>query len=194
MKHTLLYIMGAPIVFMERVMQPLKKPWRRIFYTAKLKAYVRDMDFSVMCDGRMHVSGTANISLGKRCRLGMDVELRTIDKGKISMGEDTRLNRGCSLTSYSKITVGDFTIIGEFVSIRDANHGMKRGEPMRYQEHDTRPIHIGRDVWIGRGSCILPGVTIGDGSVIGANSVLTRDIPPYSIAAGIPAKVIRKRE
>ena len=110
------------------------------------------------------------------------------------MGEDTRLNRGCTLTSYSQIVVGDFTIIGEFVTIRDANHGMKRGEPMRYQAHETRPIHIGRDVWIGRGSCILPGVAIGEGSVIGANSVLTRDIPSYSIAAGIPAKVIKKRD
>ncbi|UCD33762.1 MAG: acyltransferase, partial [Desulfobacterales bacterium] len=88
----------------------------------------------------------------------------------------------------------DWTIVGEFVSIRDANHGMERGEPMRYQPHTSKPIRIGRDVWIARGSCILPGVTIGEGSIIAANSVVTKDIPPYSIAAGVPARVIKNRE
>ncbi|MBW2439954.1 MAG: acyltransferase [Deltaproteobacteria bacterium] len=152
------------------------------------------MDFSVECDGRVHVSGTANIELGRRCRLGMDVELRTDEAGHIRIGDDTRLNRGCTLTSYSQISIDDWTIIGEYVSIRDANHGLKRGEPMRYQPHTSEPIHIGRDVWIGRGSCILPGVTIGEGAVIGANSVVSKDVPAYSIAAGIPAKVIKMRQ
>jgi len=65
---------------------------------------------------------------------------------------------------------------------------------MRYQEHTSAPIHIGRDVWIGRGACILPGVTIGEGAVIGANSVVTKDIPDFAMAAGVPAKVIKIRE
>ena len=194
MKHTMMKMIGLPIVLLFKLAGPLRRIWRRIYLTARLAADVSDMDFSVQCDGRVHVSGTANIKLGKRCRLGMEVELRTVEAGHIQIGEDTRLNKGCTLTSYAQIRIDDFTIIGEFVSIRDANHGLKRGEPMRYQPHTCKPILVGRDVWIGRGSCILPGVTIGEGAVIGANSVVTRDVPDFAIAAGVPAKVIKMRQ
>ena len=194
MKHTMMKMIGLPIVLLFKLAGPLRRIWRRIYLTARLAADISDMDYSVQCDGRVHVSGTANIKLGKRCRLGMDVELRTVEAGHIQIGEDTRLNRGCTLTSYAQIRIDDFTIIGEFVSIRDANHGLKRGEPMRYQPHTCEPILVGRDVWIGRGSCILPGVTIGEGAVIGANSVVTRDVPDFAIAAGVPAKVIKIRK
>ena len=194
MKHTIMKMIGLPIVLLFKLAGPLRRIWRRIYLTARLAADVSDMDFSVQCDGRVHVSGTANIKLGKRCRLGMEVELRTVEAGHIQIGEDTRLNRGCTLTSYAQIRIDDFTIIGEFVSIRDANHGLKRGEPMRYQPHTCKPILVGRDVWIGRGSCILPGVTIGEGAVIGANSVVTRDVPDFAIAGGVPAKVIKMRQ
>jgi serine acetyltransferase len=194
MKHKVLKIISLPIILMFKLARPFRSLWRRIYFTARLSADISDMDFSVECDGRVHVSGTENIKLGRRCRLGMDVELRTEEIGHIQIGKDTRLNRGCTLTSYSQISIDDWAIIGEFVSIRDANHGLTRGEPMRYQPHTSEPIHIGRDVWIGRGSCILPGVTIGEGAVIGANSVVTRDIPDFAIAAGIPARVIKVRE
>jgi acetyltransferase-like isoleucine patch superfamily enzyme len=169
MKHTLMKMIGLPIVLLFKLAGPLRTIWRRIYFTARLASDVSDMDFSVQCDGRVHVSGTANIKLEKRCRLGMDVELRTVDAGRIHIGEDTRLNRGCTLTSYAQIRIG-------------------------YQPHTSKPILIGRDVWIGRGSCILPGVTIGEGAVIGANSVVTRDVPDFAIAGGVPAKVIKMRE
>ena len=194
MKHKMMKLIGLPIVFLFKLARPLRYVGRRIYFTARLSADVSDMDFSVECDGRVHVSGTANIKLGRRCRLGMDVEMKTDEAGHIRIGDDTRLNRGCTLTSYSQISIDDWTIIGEFVSIRDANHGLKRGEPMRYQPHTCEPILIGRDVWIGRGSCILPGITIGEGAVIGANSVVNKDVPAYAIAAGIPAKVIKMRQ
>ena len=194
MKHKMMKMIGLPIVFLFKLARPLRYVGRRIYFTARLSADVSDMDFSVECDGRVHVSGTANIKLGRRCRLGMDVEMKTDEAGHIRIGDDTRLNRGCTLTSYSQISIDDWTIIGEFVSIRDANHGLKRGEPMRYQPHTCEPILIGRDVWIGRGSCILPGITIGEGAVIGANSVVNKDVPAYAIAAGIPAKVIKMRQ
>ena len=194
MKHTVMKIMGLPFFILFRLARPFRYIWRRIYFTTRLSADVKEMDFSVLCDGRVHVSGTANIALGSRCRLGMDVELRTVEPGRIEIGGDTRLNRGCTITAYDQIFIDDWTIIGEFVSIRDASHGMTRGEPMRYQPHTAAPIHIGRDVWIGRGSCILPGVTIGEGAVVGANSVVTKDIPDFAMAVGVPAKVIKMRE
>lgn len=194
MKYLILKILGLPIVLLIKLVRPITPIWKRIYYTSVLAANVSNMDYSVQCDGYVRVNGTGNISLGKRCRLGRDTELSAIEKGRIHLGDDTRLNQGCTIVSYSEVSIGDFTIIGEYVSIRDANHGMERDKPMRYQKHTSQSIRIGRDVWIGRGCCILPGVTIGEGSVIGANSVINKDIPPYSIAAGVPAKIIRKRE
>lgn len=176
-----------------RIVLPLGYIFRRIYYPALIRADIPDMDISVQCDGRIYISGTKNVTIGKRSRLGRNTELRTVEKGSIHLGNDTRINRGCTLVSYSQIFINDYVIIGEYVSIRDANHGMDPDEPMRYQEHTSAPIHIGRDVWIGRASCILPGVTIGEGCVIGANSVVNTDIPAYSIATGVPAKVIKKR-
>jgi acetyltransferase-like isoleucine patch superfamily enzyme len=54
------------------------------------------------------------------------------------------------------------------------------------------PVKIGNNVWLGNNVCVMPGVTIGDGAIIGANAVVTHDIPPYSVAGGIPAKVIKQ--
>jgi acetyltransferase-like isoleucine patch superfamily enzyme len=170
------------------------KPWGRIYYTLRLMARVRNMDASVQCDGPVTVGGTAAITIGSRCRIGAATELQTNEGGSIVLGSDVRINRGCTIVSYSNVTIGNFAILGEYVTIRDANHGMKTHKPIRYQPHVAEPIAIGSDVWIGRGACILPGVTIGRGAVIGANSVVTHDIPEFSIAAGIPAQVIRQRQ
>jgi len=194
MKTTIMNMAIASLSCLMRIILPFGYLFRRIYYPALLRADIPGMHVSVQCDGRVYLSGTRKISIGKRSRLGSNIELRTAEKGSIDLGNDIRINRGCTLVSYSRIVVGDYAIIGEYVSIRDANHGMDINEPMRYQQHTCAPVHIGRDVWIGRGSCILPGVSIGDGCVIGANSVVTVDIPAYSIAAGVPAKVIKKRD
>jgi acetyltransferase-like isoleucine patch superfamily enzyme len=101
---------------------------------------------------------------------------------------------GTVIVSYEHISIGDHTLIGEYVSIRDANHGVEPGTPIREQPHAAEGIDIGRDVWIARGAVILKGVTIGDGAVIAANSVVTKDVEPMMIVGGIPAKPIRRRD
>ncbi|HON62201.1 MAG TPA: acyltransferase [Deltaproteobacteria bacterium] len=194
MRRLVLRVAIALLAPFSRAMTPLASGMARIWHRARLKASLTDVDVSVQCDGCVIIGGTRDIRIGKRCRLGRDIELSTEGEGRIRLGDEVRINRGCTLVSYTGITIGDYTIIGEYVSIRDANHGTNKDEPMRYQEHTAFPIHIGRDVWIGRGCCILPGTTIGEGSVIGANSVVTSDIPPYSIAAGSPARVVKKRK
>ena len=68
------------------------------------------------------------------------------------------------------------------------------GRPIHEQGLELAPIRIGNDVWIAAGARIMAGVSIGEGCVVGAGSVGTKDIPPYSIAAGVPARVIQKRE
>ena len=76
------------------------------------------------------------------------------------------------------------------------NHSFERVDvPMREQGYsEEKPIVVGDDVWLGYGAIILPGVTIGDGAIIGAGTVVTKDVPPYAIVGGNPAKVIRFRK
>jgi acetyltransferase-like isoleucine patch superfamily enzyme len=111
----------------------------------------------------------------------------------ISLGRHMRVNAGTMLVSYAEITIGDHCLIGEYVSIRDADHGTAPGSLMRVQPHVSVPIRIGEDVWIARGVVVLKGVSIGDGSIIAANSVVTKDVPAGVIAGGVPARIIKVR-
>ncbi len=97
-------------------------------------------------------------------------------------------------------SIGDYLLTGPNVLITDNSHGYNQTAeelsiaPNQRPLYSKREVHIGNNVWIGQNACILPGVTIGDGVIIAANSVVTHDIPAYSIAAGSPAKVIKHIE
>lgn len=158
-----------------------------------LRIKLPHLPLGTQIDGPIDIIGSGKIYMGKACRFSRHVELGTELSGKITLGDRIRINRGTTLFSYADIKIGDDSLIGEFVTIRDANHGIETGQKIREQAHHSTPIQIGSDVWIGRGSVILPGVTIGDHAVIGANSVVTHSIDANSIAVGSPAKVIKKR-
>jgi len=185
---------ARPAALLLNLGQRAIKPWHRLYYTLRLMARVGAMDITVQCDGPVSVSGTGTITIGSRCRIGAHTELQANESGRIVLGSDVRINRGCTIVSYSHVAIGNCSIIGEYVTIRDANHGMDPSAPMRWQPHTSAPVTIGEDVWIGRGACILAGVSIGCGAVIGANSVVTHTVPDMCIAAGIPAQIIRQRE
>ncbi len=115
--------------------------------------------------------------------------------GHVRPGDEVHVSRGCVIAcGKSELSIGDHTIIGEYTSIRNSNHGTRRDQLIRAQPEDCRPIRIGQDVWIGRGCAVLAGVSIGDGAVVGANSVVTHDVEPYGIVAGSPARLLRYRE
>jgi acetyltransferase-like isoleucine patch superfamily enzyme len=149
---------------------------------------------STQFDGPVNLVGTGQITLGEYCRLGRGVTLETSGGGKIVIGNCVRINAGSVISAHIKIEIGDDSLIGEYVSIRDANHGTQRNELIRLQELDASPVFVGKDVWIGRGSCVLKGITISNGAVIGANSVVVRDVDEGDIVAGIPARLIKKRK
>lgn len=172
------------------------KPCTRMWRLASLRAYAGvQAPVSTQFDGPVTVSGTGNLRLGEQCRLGRDVHFDTADAGQITLGNRVRINAGGTIVATRSISIGDDTLVGEYVSIRDADHGTAIGaSPIRSQPLVEAGISIGRDAWIGRGCCILKGVSIADGAVVGANSVVTCDVPPNSIYAGAPAKQIGSRK
>ena len=116
------------------------------------------------------------------------------DNAYIHVGDGTSFNTGVHIVSKYGIEIGKHVRIGEYVTIRDQNHEFRsRDELIANQGMYGSPIKIENDVWIGRGCFIGPGVTIGEGTVVGANSVVVKSLPPFSIAVGAPARVIRQR-
>ncbi len=108
---------------------------------------------------------------------------------RIIVGSDSFLNRGCLLSAYGGITIGDHTAVGYRVQIITETHTRADGgDRIR-----TLPVVVGNSVWIASGAIILPGVTIGDGAVIAAGAVVTRDVAPGARVGGVPARELATR-
>jgi acetyltransferase-like isoleucine patch superfamily enzyme len=113
--------------------------------------------------------------------------------GQVRIGNNVYFNRGCYLSVYNRLSIGDDCLFGEYVSIHDENHVPGRdATPIARRGYASGTIEIGNNVWVGAKATIVQGVRIGDGAVIGANAVVTRDIPAHSVAVGIPARVTRE--
>jgi maltose O-acetyltransferase len=108
----------------------------------------------------------------------------------IHLGRKCFFNFNCVVLDVSTVRIGDYTLFGPGVHIYTATHPMDY-ELRRTQEFG-KPVEIGSDVWVGGAAIICPGVRIGSRSIIGAGSVVTRDIPDDTFAAGNPCRVIRK--
>ena len=138
--------------------------------------------------------GARSIEVGERVTICDGVQLETSESGRIELGAHAWLSRDVVISAHAVVRVGEHSLIGEFSSIRDFDHGMDvSGVPMARQPVKVAAVLLRRDVWLGRGVAVLKGVTIGEGAVVGANAVVTRDIEPNSICVGVPAKPIRKR-
>ena len=166
--------------------------WRQFWSFARLSAQVSDLDPSVVVLGMPELHGTRRLEFGRELYLYRDLHLETREGGKISIGDGVVLSRGVHLVAFDRIEIGAGSLIGEYASLRDANHRFGQGIAPRYSGHDAAPIRVGRNVWIGRGVTILPGVTIGDGAVVGANAVVTRDVAAAAVVAGVPAAPLQR--
>ena len=150
------------------------------------------MDASVVALGVPEVHGTGRIRLGRNLYLYRDLYLETQGDGEIDIASDVVISRGAHLVAFTRIEIGAGSMIGEYASIRDANHRFGGQESLRRSGHTAKPIRIGTDVWIGRGVTVLGGVCIGDRAVVGANAVVTRDVPQGSVVAGVPARPLAR--
>lgn len=110
------------------------------------------------------------------------------ENATLIIGDDVYMNYGVTIEACHEIRVGDHVLMAPLVSIIDDNRHETEPGAVLYKG----PIVIGNNVWLARNVAVIPGASIGDGCVIAANSVVCTDIPPNSLAAGAPARVIRK--
>jgi acetyltransferase-like isoleucine patch superfamily enzyme len=116
--------------------------------------------------------------------------LRDVRRRSVSVGSHTVINRGCTLDIRGGVTIGENVSVSPEVAIITASHGLNGIDfPL-----ENGPVAIGDHVWIGSRAVILPGVTLGRGSVVAAGAVVTRDVPPLIVVAGVPAKRVGERQ
>lgn len=169
-------------------------------YTGYLSRKFSYFGHSIIMWHHYTLRGQQFIKIGNYTIFERDLQLTAKQsEGKqpqIIIGDHCLFRRGAHITAINSIRIGNNLLTGTNVLITDNAHGNTDYETLKTSPRtriniDRGEVNIGDNVWIGNNVCILPGVTIGDGVVIGANSIVTHDIPAYSIAAGIPAKVIK---
>ena len=110
---------------------------------------------------------------------------------RVSIGDGTFFNYDCLILDVAAVTIGTACQIATRVQFLTATHPIDP-EPRRRGWESGEPIVVGDNVWLGGGAIVCPGVTIGDDTVVGAGAVVTRDLPPGVVAAGVPARVVRE--
>jgi len=148
--------------------------------------------------GRKFIKFGAGFTTGIGCRLeAYPVDNKSIT---INIGNDVQINDYVHITGIKHVFIGDNVLIASKVYISDSSHGSYSND-----DFDSNPqmapadrplfakqVNIKKNVWLGEFVSVLPGVTIGEGTIVGANAVVTKDLPDYVIAIGIPAKPIKK--
>lgn len=161
----------------------------RIFYSP-----ARLIRFPIDVRNRKGIKWGADFTTGRNCRL----ESLTHEKTTISFGRNVQINDNVHVVAAESVNIGNDVLIASKVFISDCSHGIYQGPNASSPESVPKdrplvssPVSIGDRVWIGDNVVIMPGVTIGAGAIIGASAVVSGDVPPNSIAVGIPARVIK---
>ncbi len=150
-----------------------------------------------------------NIIIGHHTRISG--ELHCKEKGKITIGNYTVLQNHTDIQCCNSVRIGHYSVVADWSIVTDNNN--HRIDPVERVKHRIRvapggpgypglgdgwelsksaPVVIGDVVWIGANACILKGVTVGEGSIVARNAVVTKDVPPYTVVAGNPARVVKE--
>ena len=125
--------------------------------------------------------------IGRSCRLTSSMEVWM--PSRLFMGSQVWIDRDVNLYNVDRITIGDNAIVSDGAYICTASHDISKGDfPLT-----TAPINIGAGAWVAAHACVMPGVTIGEGAVVAAGAVVTKDVPPWTVVGGNPARIIKKR-
>ncbi len=167
--------------------------------TKLLSPKARLIRFPLDLRGGEFVDLGRNLTTGVGCRIEAFSTNGNRDK-KIIFGNNVQINDYVHISAMEKVIIGDNTLMASHIYISDSSHGYYKGSekdtpptvPPIDRPYHTAPVTIGANAWLGEGVFIMPGVTIGEGCIVGAHSVVCGDLPDYTIAAGSPAKVIKK--
>ena len=164
---------------------------RRMYYSKKMKCGKK-----LSIAQFVEISGYEGIQIGENCSIGRLSVLHAHGNGSLKIGNNFSMNSNSQLgaSEVGKITIGDDVIIAQNVVLRASDHQhADTSKPIRYQGHTGGTIIVNNGVWIGANAVITRNVTIGANSIIAAGSVVTRDIPPFVLAGGVPAKTLKHR-
>jgi acetyltransferase-like isoleucine patch superfamily enzyme len=169
-------------------------PRARIYHAdrIRLSKNVRISE-GAMLNYRSGTGSEPNLFIGDGTQIMPDAKL-VPQQGSIKIGRNCTIQYGCLLYGVGGLEIGDHTRIAAHTVVTPMNHVYSDPEnPIWTQGETALGIRIGADVWIGSGVKVLDGVEIGDGCVIGAGSVVTRSLPPFTVAVGVPARQVSRR-
>jgi hypothetical protein len=152
---------------------------------------------------RVHPTATIRESrLGDWCHIGAQTSIMESTVGDYTYLVDqcqviyAAIGKFCSIASHVRINPGNhpiWRVTSHHMTYRRRSYGLGEDDAEFFEWRRSHPVTIGHDVWIGHGAIIMPGVTVGNGASIGSSAVVTKDVAPYSIVAGVPARPLRER-
>ena len=167
------------------------------FRTLFIFPNARIIRFPIDLRGKKFIQVSKGFTTGVGCRIEAYPET---DKKVLFFGENFQMNDYVHITAMQSVKIGNNVLLASKIYISDCSHGTYSGNENDSHPdsipHDrplsSKPVVIEDNVWLGEFVSVLPGVTIGKGSIVGANSVVSKNLPPYVIAVGTPAKPIKK--
>ena len=167
------------------------------FRTLFIFPNARIIRFPIDLRGKKFIQVSKGFTTGVGCRIEAYPET---DKKVLFFGENFQMNDYVHITAMESVKIGNNVLLASKIYISDCSHGSYSGDENDSHPdsipHDrplsSKPVVIEDNVWLGEFVSVLPGVTIGKGSIVGANSVVSKNLPPYVIAVGTPAKPIKK--
>lgn len=179
---------------------------KKYIYSAKAKRKIERCGNRFFISIPRQIRGEKYMEIGESFWAEEGLDLQCLDRyGKevyhpqLLIGNNVHLGYFCHIGCIGSISIGDNLLAGRNVYITDHFHGNGTMEeatisPKERPLYNKGPVKIGNNVWLGDNVVVMPGVTIGNNVTVGANAVVTQDIPDHSIAAGVPARIIRMKE
>ena len=169
-------------------------------YTSYMMHFIEKGTRPTLLSRKAKFNNPGKMHIGNKCYVQAYCCIEAIGGGndvQLFIGDYVSIGEYCHITAIYNMHIGNHVLFGRRVTVSDNNHGAFVREqldtpPSIRPLHSKGPVTIEDNVWIGENACILSGVTIGRGSVVAANAVVTKDVPPYSMVAGVPAKIVCK--